>query len=144
MSGSTPDSHAKENQDHGMVRRSEHPHRCIVTKQKYIIVYVFNITCTVVVQNFLKGVNLKEKVFSCRNLVLVRNLITVDSLLFVGANVCGLIVITLLVPWYNFVGNQFVVLQCKTYHYFVKRLWGQKFVGKSNPGNLQTLIFHKQ
>lgn len=76
--------------------------------------------------------------------VLVRILITVDSLLFVGANVCGLIVITLLVPWYNFVGNQFVVLQCKTYHYFVKRLWGQKFVGKSNPGNLQTLIFHKQ
>ena len=39
----------------------------------------------------------------------------------------------------NFVGNCFVPLQCKRINYFVKILWGRKFMGKGNPG-----VPHKQ
>ena len=39
----------------------------------------------------------------------------------------------------NFMGNWFAALQCKTIHYFVKRSWGHKFVGRCNPQNPRTL-----
>ena len=40
---------------------------------------------------------------------------------------------------FNFMGNWFVVFQCKAIHYFVKRSWGRIFVGKVYSRNPRTL-----
>ena len=59
-------------------------------------------------------------------------------ILFVGADVCGLL--NFAGSWGpKFVGNLFVALQFNTIHYFVKHLWGRKFVDKGSPRNPQTL-----
>ena len=57
---------------------------------------------------------------------------TVESFLFVGANVRGL----------SKHGNCFFVLRFKTFLYFVKRSWGRKSMGKGKQQNLRTLIPH--
>ena len=53
--------------------------------------------------------------------------ISVDSYLFVRASVRGLSKCCQFVGTY-FVGNWFLVLQCKAIQYFVKHLFGRKFV----------------
>ena len=46
---------------------------------------------------------------------------------------------------WNFVGNWFIALQCKTiFKYLVKHLLGRKFVGKGNPRNPRTFNPHEQ
>ena len=44
----------------------------------------------------------------------------------------------------NFVGNWFVALHCMMIHYFVKCLWGCKFMGKGKQQNQHTLFPHIQ
>ena len=44
----------------------------------------------------------------------------------------------------NFVGNWFEASQCKAIHFFIKRSWGRKFVGKGDPRIPRTSIPHEQ
>ena len=44
----------------------------------------------------------------------------------------------------NLEDNWFVALQYRSIHFFVKRRWGRKFVGRGNPRNQRTLIPHEQ
>ena len=60
------------------------------------------------------------------------NVYSVESILFVGASVLGMLNFAGLLGR-NFMGNWFVALQNRTIHNFVQRSRRHKFVGRSNP-----------